>query len=54
MSEKGANEGLRCAISGCGGIFEAREVMPILPYQARTVVVEQVPALVCSACGIGC
>ena len=51
MAERGAKGVLRCAVSGCSGIFEKREVMHVLQYQDRPLVVDQVPALVCSACG---
>jgi len=42
---------MRCSIQGCPGEYEERKIVPTVRYQGQVVVVDRVPAEVCSVCG---
>lgn len=42
---------MKCSITGCSGEYEHRRVVQTLCRRDRTIVVEDVPAEVCSICG---
>lgn len=42
---------MKCAIEGCAGIYEIRLVTHTVRYEGEIVVIDHVPAEVCSVCG---
>jgi YgiT-type zinc finger domain-containing protein len=40
-----------CALQGCAGQYERREITHTVRHHGRIVVIDHVPAEVCSACG---
>jgi YgiT-type zinc finger domain-containing protein len=42
---------MKCSITGCPGEYEPTTVVQTLRHDNRTVVIEDVPADVCSVCG---
>ena len=42
---------MNCSIQGCPGEYESREVTHTVRHQGRIVVIDHVPAQVCSVCG---
>lgn len=40
-----------CSLQGCSGAYEARHVVHTVRYRGEIIVIEEVPAEVCSACG---
>jgi YgiT-type zinc finger domain-containing protein len=42
---------MRCSIQGCPGEYEQREVTHTVRHKDRIVVIDHVPAEVCSVCG---
>lgn len=42
---------MKCSIEGCPGEYEERKVVHTVRYQGRVVVIDHVPAEVCSVCG---
>jgi YgiT-type zinc finger domain-containing protein len=40
-----------CTFTGCGGSYEEREVIQAVRYCDKPVVIDHVPAEVCSVCG---
>ena len=40
-----------CSIQGCPGTYEARNVVHTVRYRGEIIVIEDVPAEVCSVCG---
>jgi len=42
---------MNCSIQGCPGEYENKEVTHTVRHQGRIVVIDHVPAEVCSVCG---
>lgn len=42
---------MRCSIDGCSGEYEAGKVMHTVRHQGQIIVINPVPADVCSVCG---
>lgn len=42
---------MRCSIEGCPGDYEEREVVHTVRHRGQVVVIDRVPAEVCSVCG---
>lgn len=42
---------MKCSIEGCPGQYEPRHVMHTVRHQGNVVVIDHVPAEVCSVCG---
>jgi len=42
---------MKCCIEGCPGEYEERAVVHTVRYRGHVVVIDHVPAEVCSACG---
>lgn len=42
---------MKCTIQGCPGEYEEREIVHTVRYRGRVVVIDGVPAEVCSVCG---
>ena len=42
---------MQCAIKGCPGEYEARKIAHLERWNGETVVIDHVPAKVCSVCG---
>lgn len=42
---------MTCSIEGCGGTYEARTVIHTVRHKGNVVVIDHVPAEVCSVCG---
>lgn len=42
---------MKCSLLGCSGEYEQRSVTHTVHYQGQLVVIDHVPARVCSACG---
>ncbi len=43
--------GMKCSLQGCPGEYEQRRVLHAVRSQVRVVVIDHVPAEVCSGCG---
>ncbi len=42
---------MKCSIEGCPGEYEERKIVHTVCYQGQIVVIDHVPAEVCSVCG---
>jgi YgiT-type zinc finger domain-containing protein len=42
---------MNCSIQGCSGEYEIKEITHTVRHQGRIVVIDHVPAEVCSICG---
>lgn len=42
---------MKCSIEGCSGEYEERQVVHTVRYQGQVIVIDHVPAEVCSVCG---
>ncbi len=42
---------MKCSIEGCPGEYEARKIVHTVRHQGQVIVVDHVPAEVCSVCG---
>lgn len=42
---------MKCSIQGCSGEYEVREIVHVVQQGERIMVIERVPAEVCSLCG---
>ena len=42
---------MKCSIQGCPGTYEEREIIHAVRYQDEIVVIDKVPAEVCTFCG---
>jgi len=42
---------MKCSIDGCPGEYEAGKVMHTVRHQGQIIVIDHVPADVCSVCG---
>jgi len=42
---------MRCSIEGCPGVYEERQIVHTVRYQGQVIVIDHVPAEVCSVCG---
>ena len=42
---------MKCTIQGCPGEYEARTIVHTVRHQGKVVVIDHVPAEVCSVCG---
>jgi YgiT-type zinc finger domain-containing protein len=42
---------MKCSIEGCPGVYEPRAIVHTVRYRGQTVVIDHVPAEVCSVCG---
>ncbi|MEW6172247.1 MAG: type II toxin-antitoxin system MqsA family antitoxin [Bacillota bacterium] len=42
---------MKCSIKGCPGEYEQRKIMHTVRYRGQVVVIDHVPAEVCSVCG---
>ncbi|MCL4459515.1 MAG: YgiT-type zinc finger protein [Chloroflexi bacterium] len=42
---------MKCSIEGCPGEYEERQIVHTVRYHGQVVVIDHVPAEVCSVCG---
>ncbi len=42
---------MKCTVEGCLGEYEERRIIHTVRYKGRIIVIDQVPAEVCSVCG---
>ncbi len=42
---------MTCTVTGCAGVYEAREVVHTVHQGGRILVIDHVPAEVCTLCG---
>ena len=42
---------MKCSIEGCPGEYEERQIVHTVRYHEQVVVIDHVPAEVCSVCG---
>jgi len=42
---------MKCTIQGCPGEYEGRTIVHTLRHQGKVIVIDHVPADVCSVCG---
>jgi len=42
---------MKCSIAGCPGEYEEREIVHTVRYYGEVIVIDNVPAEVCSVCG---
>jgi YgiT-type zinc finger domain-containing protein len=42
---------VRCSVEGCPGEYEERQIVHTVRYHGQVVVIDHVPAEVCSVCG---
>ena len=42
---------MKCSIDGCPGDYEARKVLHTVRHDEQIIVIDRVPAEVCSVCG---
>jgi YgiT-type zinc finger domain-containing protein len=42
---------MRCSIEVCPGIYEERQIVHTVRYRGQVIVIDHVPAEVCSVCG---
>jgi len=42
---------MKCSIEGCPGGYEKRQIVHTVRYHGQVIVVDHVPAEVCSVCG---
>ncbi len=42
---------MNCTIQGCPGVYEEKTIVHMVHYQGQTIVIDHVPAEVCSTCG---
>ncbi len=42
---------MKCSIEGCSGEYEERKIVHTVRHQGRVMVIDHVPADVCSVCG---
>ena len=42
---------MRCSIQGCPGEYEERQIVHTVRHHGELIVIDRVPAEVCSACG---
>jgi len=42
---------MKCSIEGCSGEYEERKITHTVRYQGQVIVIDHVPAEVCSVCG---
>ena len=42
---------MKCSIEDCVGEYEAQEIIHTVRYQGQVIVIDHVPAEVCSVCG---
>ena len=42
---------MKCTIQGCPGEYEARQVVHTVKHHGEVIVIDHVPAEVCSVCG---
>ncbi len=42
---------MKCSIEGCSGEYEERQIFHTMRYRGEVMVIDHVPAEVCSVCG---
>lgn len=42
---------MKCSIEGCPGEYEEREILHTVRHRGQVVVIDHIPAEVCSVCG---
>jgi len=42
---------MKCSLAGCPGHYEERQIVHTVQFRGETVVIDHVPAEVCSLCG---
>ena len=42
---------MKCSIEGCPGTYEERKIVHTVRHRGRVIVIDRVPAEVCSVCG---
>ncbi len=42
---------MKCSITGCPGEYEARRIVHTVRHRGQVVVIDRIPAEVCSVCG---
>lgn len=42
---------MKCSFSGCPGEYEERKIVHIVRYRGKVMVIDHVPAEVCTVCG---
>jgi YgiT-type zinc finger domain-containing protein len=51
FADKAEPERMKCSIDGCSGVYEVKTVIHTVRAGGRVVVIDHVPAEVCSVCG---
>ncbi|MBI4757540.1 MAG: YgiT-type zinc finger protein [Chloroflexi bacterium] len=46
-----ADSSLKCSIEGCPGEYEERQIVHTVRHRGQVLVIDRVPAEVCSVCG---
>ena len=42
---------MRCSIAGCPGEYDDRQIIHTVRYRGQVIVIDHVPAEICSVCG---
>jgi YgiT-type zinc finger domain-containing protein len=42
---------MKCSIEGCPGVYEERRIVHTVRHKGQVIVIDHVPAEVCSVCG---
>lgn len=42
---------MKCTVMGCPGEYEVRQIVHVVRYQDKVIVLDHIPAEVCSVCG---
>ena len=42
---------MKCSLAGCSGEYEAKAIVHTVRHRGRVIVIDHVPAEVCSVCG---
>jgi YgiT-type zinc finger domain-containing protein len=42
---------MKCSVEGCPGEYEEKEIVHTVRYRGQVIVIDHVPAEVCSVCG---
>jgi YgiT-type zinc finger domain-containing protein len=50
-TDRTRGDAMKCTIVGCPGEYEDRKIVHTVRHEGRLVVIENVPAEVCSVCG---
>lgn len=50
-AEAKESEMMKCSIGGCPGAYEPKAIVHTVRFRGQTIVIDNVPAEVCSVCG---